>query len=259
MSSASPCARSPRVCPKKIPETQAIFDELAQVNSQADLSPDRLRISLDAKATVAIGPFSRRGRSRTHVQACDHDFAPAATITPVGILLPDSDELVLYGIHSRVTADCLVDCLSEWWQRARARFAQITTLVVNLDNGPENNSHRTQFLYRVVEFVRRFAVRVQLAYYPPYHSKFNAMERGWGVLERHWNGALLDTIEALEGWMASMRWRGRHPDVRMVTSEYPTGKALSKQEMAVVEAQVVRHPTLGRWFVTIDPLRLWDS
>ncbi|MCU7911376.1 MAG: hypothetical protein KZQ63_04290 [Candidatus Thiodiazotropha sp. (ex Lucinoma aequizonata)] len=26
---------------------------------------------------------------------------------------------------------------------------------------------------------------IQLAYYPPYHSKYNLVERLWGVLENH--------------------------------------------------------------------------
>ena len=64
-----------------------------------------LRVSIDAKATVKAGPFSRGGKSRVAVDAADHDFQPAATITPVGILLPALDELFLYGVTSRVTSD----------------------------------------------------------------------------------------------------------------------------------------------------------
>jgi hypothetical protein len=36
----------------------------------------------------------------------------------------------------------------------RERFEQIRTLVINLDNGPENQSHRTQFLNRMVAFAQ---------------------------------------------------------------------------------------------------------
>jgi len=31
-------------------------------------------------------------------------------------------------------------------------FAAITTLVLNLDNGSESHSHRTQFMFRLVQF-----------------------------------------------------------------------------------------------------------
>jgi transposase len=149
---------------------------------------------MDAKATVKVGPFSRGGKSRVPTQAADHDFQAEATVTPVGILLPASDELFLYGVTSKVTSDCLVDCLTHWWERMRTRCTQITTLVINLDNGPENHSRRTQFMHRLVGFAQQYAITVRLAYYPPYHSKYNAIERCWGILENHWNGALLDTI-----------------------------------------------------------------
>src|SRR5437764_3020774 len=110
---------------------------------------------------------------------------PTATVTPVGIFLPASDELFLYGVTSKVTSDCLVDRLAQWWTAVRDRFATITTLVINLDNGPENHSRRTQFMQRIVDFVQQYQVSVQLAYYPPYHSKYNAVERCWGILENH--------------------------------------------------------------------------
>ena len=42
-------------------------------------------------------------------------------------------------------------------------------------------------------FARQDQLRVELAYYPPYHSKYNPIERCWGVLENYWNGSLLDS------------------------------------------------------------------
>jgi transposase len=94
----------------------------------------------------------------------------------------------------------------------------ITTLVVNLDNGPENHSRRTQFMQRLVDFVRHYRVTVRLAYYPPYHSKYNPIERCWGILENHWNGTLLDSIDTVLAFDRTMTWQGRHPVVHLVTA-----------------------------------------
>jgi Rhodopirellula transposase DDE domain len=55
------------------------------LNEEADAASDTLRISMDAKATVKVGPFARGGKSRVSTKAADHDFQPAATVTPVGI------------------------------------------------------------------------------------------------------------------------------------------------------------------------------
>lgn len=230
-----------------------------QVNAVADATSDMLRVSLDAKATVKIGPFARGGKSRTHTSACDHDFTADATVTPVGILVPQTDELFVYEVTSKVTSDCLVDCLTQWWERVRGRFGHITTLVINLDNGPENHSRRTQFMQRIVAFVRHYRISVRLAYYPPYHSKYNPVERCWGILETHWNGSLLDTVEAVLQFTASMTWNGIHPVVEMVTTVYQTGVRLSKEAMAEIEAHIQRLPGLEKWFVEITPSAPWDA
>lgn len=225
----------------------------------AATAPEVLRVSLDAKATVKIGPFSRHGQSRVPVAAADHDFA-AATVTPVGLLLPDLDELVVYGVTSRVTSDCLVDRLAQWWETARGRFGHITTLLLNLDNGPECHSHRTQFMARLVQFVAAYGVTIHLAYYPPYHSKYNPIERCWGRLEQHWNGTLLDSLDTVLAYAATMTWRGHHPTVSLVTTVYERGVTLTKAAMAEVETHLTRHGTLGTWFVAIHPpAAAWDN
>ena len=218
-----------------------------------------LRISIDAKATIKVGPFARGGKSRAQTTACDHDFKPETTITPVGIFLPATDELFIYEVRSKVTSDCLVDRLVQWWEAVRERFRHITTLVINLDNGPENHSRRTQFMQRMVDFVRRYGITVRLVYYPPYHSKYNPIERCWGVLENHWNGALLDTVDAVRYYTTTMTWKGLHPVVDLVSTIYHTGVRLSQQAMGLIEAQIARLPGLDKWFVDIAPTGLWDG
>jgi len=223
------------------------------VNHAADADPKTLRVSMDAKATVKVGPFSRGGKSRAEVKAADHDFEATAKVTPVGSFLPASDELFVYGVTSKVTSDCLVDRLEQWWAGVRERFASITTLVVNLDNGPESHSRRTQFLCRMVQFAHRSGLTVRLAYYPPYHSKYNPVERCWGVLEMHWNGSLLEQVETVIEFARTMTWKGAHPLVEVVTTVYELGVKLTKEAMAVVERQVERLPDLEKWFVDIIP------
>jgi hypothetical protein len=234
---------------------------VTQINQAADAADGVLRLSMDAKATVKVGPFARGGKSRALVTAADHDFAPDATMTPVGIFLPASDELFVYGVTSKVTSDCLVDRLGQGWAMVRERYAPITTWVINLDNGPENHSRRTQFMQRLVDFVQQYRVNVRLAYYPPYHSKYNPIERCWGILENHWHGALLDSIDAVLQFARTMTWKGTHPVVELVTTTYRTGVKLTAEAMDLVEAQIKRLPLLGKWFVDIVPAppSLWAS
>jgi hypothetical protein len=208
---------------------------------------------MDAKATVQVGPFSRRGTSRVAVQAADHDVKATATVTPVGIFLPQADELTVYEVTSKVTSDCLVECLERWWLAVRHRFSHIRTLVLNLDNGPENHSRRTQFMGRLLAFAQRYGLTIRLAYYPPYHSQYNPVERCWGILEQHWNGALLDSVAAVTRFTESMTWQGQHPVVELVTTLYANGVRLTTEAMAEVETHLHRLPGLEKWFVDIRP------
>jgi hypothetical protein len=242
---------------KKVPETDAIFEEVHRVNTAADAADDTLRVSLDAKAVVKIGEFSRDGYNRVAVAAADHDFKPDATVTPFGFLLPRYGDLFLYLGTSKITSDFIVDSLEDLWQTTlQPRFPLVTTLVLNQDNGPESHSRRTQFLNRIVSFVAKHQVTVRLAYYPPYHSKYNPIEHCWGALEQHWNGTLLDELDPVMKFAESMTWRGRHPVVQLVTTLYEIGVRLTQAAMADLETQIKRLPALKKWFVEISPATL---
>jgi hypothetical protein len=193
------------------------------MHKEAEEDETILRVSLDAKATVLIGLFSRRGKTRVIVRAADHDFKPDKKLTPFGIFLPQYGELYLYFTSSRVTSDFIADCFQDFWMAVRDRFQHVQTLLLNLDNGPENHSRRTQFMKRLTDFVDEFQVTIQLAHYPPYHSKYNPIERAWGVLENHWNGSLLDTVETVLNFAQTMTWNGQHPIIQLVEKTYHTG------------------------------------
>lgn len=238
---------------RKIPETDAIFEQVHAVNREADETHGVVRVSLDAKAKIKIGAFSRGGRSRQAQTALDHDFDPKEVLTPVGIFLPAHDDFQLYFTRGPVTADFIVDVLEKAWPALAQRF-EPHTVVIDLDNGPENNSHRTQFIKRLVEFASQFGVTLRLAYYPPYHSKYNPVERVWGVLENHWNGELLDSVEKVLGLARTMTWRGKSPMVvELVDKVYQKGIKLTKEAMQVYEALIERLLGLEKWFVDIHP------
>jgi transposase len=237
---------------KKIPQTDAIFDRVRSINKEADETEGVIRASLDAKAAINIGPFSRGGYNRSGVQASDHDFAPETVLKLFGVFLPAHDESFLYFTESSVTPDFMFDVLEDLWPEIDRRFNP-HTLVINSDNGPENNSHRTQFVRRAVEFAFEKGITVRLAYYPPYHSKYNPIERIWGVLENHWNGELLNSIEKVMGLARTMKWNGKNPAVKMVKGIYETGAKLTKKVMAGYEALINRLPGLEKWFVDIIP------
>jgi len=219
-----------------------------------------LRISLDTKAKVKVGDFSRGGRARgpEAVKALDHDLSPDALLVPLGILeLNRGNEAIhqpwiLFG-HSKETSDFIADGLDRWGSERKAVHPGVRRLHLELDNGPEIASSRTQFMKRLVEFVDHHRVEIELVYLPPYHSKYNPIERCWGILEHHWSGAIRSSIVAVLWWAGTMTWRKRHPLIREATQTDERGVRLTKKEFAPVAKRLIRSQTLPKWSLTIHP------
>jgi transposase len=214
-----------------------------------------LRISMDAKDKVRMGEFSRGGSSRIITKGLDHDFYDE-TITPFGLFLPEFNKTYLYMNQTSTSSDFIIDCLEDFWKANKDKFPKVTKLLLNLDNGGENSSRRTQFMKRIVDFVENEKIEIELAYYPPYHSKYNPVERVWGVLEKHWNGTLLDSVSKVIGFAKSMTYNGISPIVTLVDKVYCTGVKLSKLEMEEVEKKIVRLIGLEKWSVCVPCLTL---
>jgi transposase len=226
--------------------------KIKQINTEADSRIDVLRLSMDAKERVKIGEFSRQGKSYAKIKALDHDFGNEH-ITPQGIFIPKLDEFQMFFTSSSITANFIVDMLTIFWENNKNRFKDVRRLVLNQDNGPECKSTRTQFIKRICEFSGKYNMEVSLAYYPPYHSKYNPVERVWGNLEQHWNGSLLDTVETVLKFAQSMKWKGNYPTVQLIENKYQTGVKLDKQTMNAYEKIIERDKELGKWFVEINP------
>jgi hypothetical protein len=239
---------------KKIPETDAIFEQLKQVNAETDAAETALRLSVDAKGVVLLALLSRGGFNRIEVKALDHDFRPDEKVTPVGVFLPRYNELYIFLVTGSVTSDTIADCIHTVWTMIANRFPLVQSLVINQDNGPECHSRRTQFMYRITQLADECQLTIQLAYYPPYHSKYNPIERAWGVLENYWNGSLLDSVETVFHFAQNMTYNGVHPVVEIVEKTYHTGVKLTKKAMDELEKRFERLPGLEKWFVLIRPL-----
>ena len=64
-----------------------------------------------------------------------------------------------------------------------------------------------RFLHHVVQFADDINKPIHLLYYPPYHSKYNPIERCWGILELKWNGTKLSDAETMLEWAKRMTWK----------------------------------------------------
>jgi len=235
--------------------TDLIFDNVRQVNDTVDADPSMLRISMDTKATISVGEYSKGGKSRglEAIKALDHDMATKNKLIPGGVLEPANGRNFLFFGESNKTSDFMVDGLEAWWEQRKPELPYVKTLVINSDNGPECNGHRTQYLQRMVEFADKTGLTVRLVYYPPYHSKYNAIERVWAGLEKSWNGYLLDSAEVVLKRAGNFIWKGKRAVVTMMSGFYEKGVKVAANKICELEARLQRSETLKWWDITISP------
>jgi transposase len=239
---------------KKIPQTDAIFGNVKE-KDEANKALGAKRISVDCKATVKLGDLSRGGMTQGDHRACDHDMQCTGKHTPCGILDEDAGQVHIEFGSSAKTSDFIVDSLQAWWKVLPVEKQQAIPLIqIKMDNGPESSGVRTQFLQRIVAWADQITKPIHLLYFPPYHSKYNPIERCWGILEQHWNGAKLVDIETMLAWAGSMTWKGLHPIVQLSKSVYEKGVSLTKKAMKAIESRLNRNPDLPKWDILIRPV-----
>jgi hypothetical protein len=230
------------------------------VNAQADDDPQSLRISMDTKATVHVGLYCRHGRSRglKPVEAWDHDMRPKQKLVPGGILEPVSGRSFLFFTSSYKTSDFMADGLRLWWNERKQDLSGVQRLVINLDNGPECSGHRSQFLLRMAQFADATGLTLRLIYYPPYHSKYNGIERYWARLERSWNGYLLDTVHAVLNRAGNFLWKGFQASTKLLDQIYDKGVAVSRKEKTQLEQRLHRAEPLPWYDILILPEKVYQ-
>jgi Rhodopirellula transposase DDE domain len=240
---------------KRIPETNAIFENI-NAHRLAE-SSGTLKISIDTKDNVAVGDSSRGGYSRAKkaVKAADKDFDKIATLVPLGILEIESGETTVVLGNSCESSDFIVDALGLWYEKNKEYILAkgIHTLEMYLDNGPSIASSRTQFINRMMEFACITGLKIHLLYYPPYHSKYNPIERVWAAVEQYWNGTILNTVDKVVNTLSNVKWKGKNICSCLLDKEYEKGISLTKKEMGERAPFLIRHELLPKWDVLILP------
>jgi transposase len=199
-----------------------------------------------------VGEKSRTDLNGKAEKGWDHDPPPPRKWTPLGILMITTGALGLY-FAAKETSDVWVDGLMQWWLQVGPTLSRTTRLVIYLDNGPHNSGRRRQFLKRVIEFADWSGLEIRLVYYPPYHSKYNPIERCWSAVEKKWGGSLLNSLAVILYWASRMTWKGNPPTVQRLTGEYADGIALTDKQWKPYAARLERSASLPRHDIVIRP------
>ena len=140
-------------------------------------------------------------------------WAARKSTSRVGIVDEDTGQLSIMLNSSYKTSDFIVDALEAevecvgspregwWWRCSRSKWI---TAQKAMACAPSS-------CIVWCSLPTTSAKPIQLLYYPPYHSKYNPIERCWGILELHWNGTKLIDVETMLEWAKSMTWKGMQP------------------------------------------------
>ncbi len=104
---------------KKIEETDAIFDNIKTKKEEALKKEKVALISIDTKEKV--GPYSRKGKSRTLVEACDHELTNHCVIL-FGILDIKTNQSYFYNFIHKPTSLAIVECIEDYIRPVRKGF-----------------------------------------------------------------------------------------------------------------------------------------
>ena len=141
---------------------------------------------------------------------CDHDMGCKEKYIPCGIVDEDSGELHITFGSSYKTSDFIVDTIEAKWNALDEQEQADTTSDPDQNGqwaGEQWQAHAIS-LSAWCSSADAIGKPIQLLYYPPYHSKYNPIERCWGILELHWNGTKLIDVETMLEWAKSMTWKG---------------------------------------------------
>ena len=238
---------------RRIGATDAIFENISLHRSQKKQGV--LKLSIDVKDKVKVGQLSRGGyhRGKEALCALDKDQYWECSLVPLGILEIGSGQNTIIVGNSFETSDFIVDGLEKWYEMRKMSLTHIHSLEIYLDNGPAVGSTRTQFINRIMEFACITGLKIHLLYYPPYHSKYNPIERVWARLENYWNGTLLSSVDKVINTIANVTWKGIKLLPVLLDKVYQKGVRLSKKEMKKREQFIHRNPKLPKWDVVIEP------
>jgi hypothetical protein len=190
-------------------------------------SPDPV-ISVDTKHKEFLGLLFRIGRlyTRQARKALDHDFPSAAlgVIHPHGFydLKRNLGHLNLGLSHDTSRFAC--DSIAHWWEtHGQPAYPDARRMLLLCDGGGSNASNRYVFKFHLERLADRIGLELRIAHYPPYCSKYNAIEhRLFPHVTRACQGLLLTSLEvAVRAMAKTSTKKGLRTTVQVLPGEYP--------------------------------------
>lgn len=216
-----------------VPRRNDQFEHIAALWDEYENSFNPI-LSIDSKKKEPLGPYFRPGMlfSPQDVPVYDHDFLHASegVLLMHGLYDPKRNVGHLYLGLSHDTSAFACDNVYRWWMRfGRWYYPFATSLLLLCDCGGSNDYRRYLFKQELQRLADRMQLRVRVAHYPPYTSKYNPIEhRLFPHVTRACAGVSFADLPTAVQLMRRTRTRtGLRVTVEVVNNYYPIGQPYS--------------------------------
>ena len=238
-------------------DRNAQFERIAQLKQQF-LDAGQPVISIDTKKKELLGNFYREGVADgvEPTVVNDHDFPSYADgkVIPHGIYDLAKNEASLHLNSSHDTTEFACESIELWWhEQGRSDYPQAEELLVLCDGGGSNSSSKYLFKADLQALSNRLGLRIRIAHYPPYCSKYNPIEhRVFPHVTRACQGVPLETIETAKHYMEKTETtKGLNVVVRIIAKAFATGRKYAADFKKTMTIQFDDH--LPNWNYTAVP------
>jgi Rhodopirellula transposase DDE domain len=197
-------------------------------------------ISVDTKNKELIGNYHNGGqqwravKQPTPVQG--HDFPSPAVprAYPYGIYdIGRNAGFVNVGTDHDTGAFAVASIRGWWRTEGRRIYPDAKTILITADGGGSNGWRLRLWKLELQKFADQTALGIAVCHFPPGTSKWNKIEhRLFSFISSNWRGEPLRDYETIVNLIAGTTTaKGLKVTCRLDRREYPTGRAVSDEEM----------------------------
>jgi hypothetical protein len=217
-------------------------------------------ISIDTKKKEVLGQLTRNksllSKNGNVPAVYDHDFSYLATGKgiPHGIFDCKLNKGYLSIGNSHETSAFILDNLDWWWQNyGQYEYPNATCILILCDSGGANGYRHHLFKKDLQTWAKKIGLRIVVAHYPPYCSKYNPIERKLfaHVHRTIENTILTDLLQIKELMLKTSTNKGLSVEVRINDKFYQT--KLPSSPIDIDTKRILRHPTMPLLTYTILP------
>lgn len=211
-------------------DRNAQFEKIGRLKKAA-FEAGNPTISMDTKKKELLGNFYREGVTDATQPTVvnDHDFPSASDgkVIPHGIYDLGRNEASLHLNLSHDTSEFACESLSLWWfEHGLQHYPNADELLILCDGGGSNSASHYIFKEDLQALSTRIGLRIRVAHYPPYCSKYNPIEhRLFPHVTRACKGVSFHTIDTVKHYMKkTTTTTGLSVVVRVIDKVFETGR-----------------------------------